>query len=123
MSNFSILVKNNLKLLFNSFKNSKSKGKFVSSGVFLVFCTLLVLVSLVSNAVMQTSSYIQMGEPKIALYYAMTYSLLILLLMSTLRGATTAKTTDADLLLSLPIKKSTVILSKSVSKYLFEKVS
>lgn len=122
MSNLSILIKNNFRMFVRSLKSSKKLGKLFASWIFFAVIGIFLVTSMVAGAVGQTTMFIELGAPELSLYYAVCYTLIILLLMAILRGTTLPKTTDADFLLSLPVTRREVIVSKSVSKYIFEMI-
>lgn len=109
-------------MFIRSIKNSKKLGKLFASWVFFAAVGGLFVVSMVTGAVGQTKLFMELGAPELTLYYAVCYTMIILLLMAILRGTTLPKTTDADFLLSLPVTRREVIISKSISKYIFEMI-
>ena len=60
-----------------------------------------------------------MGLSKIVLFNGFLISFVISILVAVMKITATHTFSDADLLLSMPIKKSTIALVKTISKYLF----
>lgn len=118
-NNFLILVRANFRMLWGGMKYSKRKKRFLSLPLLLIGVVLLVLL-MVSNAVGQTMVFLQEGHPEGAIYSAVSTAVMLAFLLAVMRGGTTNTSNDADFLLSLPIKRHTILLSKSVSRYLFD---
>ena len=121
MNNFTILIKMYLQASIGSIKRSKSLSRFTTSGIILwLLVAGLLLFSMGSSAYAAMQGYTTLGIPEVMLFPGVMLAMLLAVLMAVLRGASTGTSIDAELLLSLPIKRSTILLSKSVAKYLFE---
>ena len=62
----------------------------------------------------------ELGIPQIALFNGFLIAIIITVISSVMKVTGTQTTNDASLLLSLPISKQTIVLAKTVSKYLFD---
>lgn len=119
MSNLGILLRSNVKCMFGALQGKKSRKKF---GVVIVLCILGYLaISAVFGLqifeLFRTMGKIGLGQIPLFNSYQIVVMLLIILVFQSISEK--SKTNDSDLLLSMPIKKIDIVLSKTLSKYLF----
>lgn len=119
MSNLGYLLKNNIKCMLGVIQGKKTRKKF---GVVIALCVLgylgiSAIFALQIYGLFQTMGEIGLGQ--IPLFNSFQIALLILIVLTFQSISEKAQTNDSDLLLSMPIKKIDIILSKSLSKYLF----
>lgn len=121
MNKLGILIKNYLLLAWGEIKYKKKKGgRTIGSLALIVVLGAFLIFVMGSSAAGQIYSYQPFGMAHIALAYSLMLALVVSLLMSIMRGSMGSNTADAELLLSLPVTRQTVIVAKSCSKYLFE---
>ncbi|MEA5051664.1 MAG: hypothetical protein VB021_09380 [Oscillospiraceae bacterium] len=120
MNNLGILIKNNFRVFIGSLKYSKRKRRFAASGLLFAVLSVYIVAVMALSAVSQTKMFLDYGKPEYALFYSVVYTLLLMLLTAIMRGVTPTRTSDADMLLSMPLTRREILLSKSVSRYLFE---
>ncbi|MBE5758349.1 MAG: hypothetical protein E7345_05470 [Clostridiales bacterium] len=120
MSNLKILIKNNIDMLLSAFQGKK-KRKSTSTAVALL---VLIGIGLIALYSLQTWSMFNglgnIGLQKLVLFHGIITTLTVMIVLGVMRVTGEQKHTDDDLLMSLPIKKSDIIISKSISKYLFD---
>ncbi len=100
-------------------RGKKSKSNKVG---IVLFC-LLTLVIIFASGMQAYSMYEVLCETNTQenlLFSGVSTLILFSLVMGGLRSSNTKRTQDADFLLSLPIKKSTIVLSKTVGKYFYD---
>src|ERR1035437_2623310 len=119
MNNFWILVKNNAFVFWGSLKNRR-KGKYAASGALMAILLLFVGFSLASQSVATTATLIDAGVPDLSIFMSLISALTIGILFGLMRAANTAGSKDAELLLSLPVRRVTVVCSKVVTQYIFD---
>ncbi|MGD9901287.1 MAG: hypothetical protein AB7S44_01980 [Spirochaetales bacterium] len=120
MNNFKILMKNNFNILIGSLQGKKERKKMTVMIGLVVLMGLGFFVLSLFQAYSQYVGLSPLGLSKIALFNGVLISLVTLTLISVMKTTSARTATDADLLLSLPIKKSTIAISKVVSTYLFD---
>ena len=108
--------------MLGALQGKKSRKKF---GVVIVLCILGYLgISAVFGlqifGLFQTMGEIGLGQIPLFNSYQIVIMLLIILAFQSLTEK--SKTNDSDMLLSMPIKKIDIVLSKTLSKYLFNLV-
>jgi len=120
MNNFGKLIKVNFLVFWGSLKNSKKTGRNVFSGTMMFLLIAFFGLMMAFQSVMQTTAFIQEGYPELSVFQSLMSSLTIGFLFGLMRSATSPASKDADMLLSLPIRKIVVILSKVVTQYIFD---
>ena len=120
MSNLKILLKNNFLMLLGRLQGKKKRA---STNVAI---TLLVLgiVGIFALYTLQAWSMFEglgkLGLGKLCVFHAVVTTLTVLLIIGIMRVTGKTRENDADFLLSLPIKKRDIIISKLINKYLFD---
>ncbi len=119
-SKLKILVLNYLLVFWGSFKYNKKTSKIIGSSIAIVIGGLVFMVLMGITAFGQMTIYAQIGMPEAGFYYFLVLAFLLAILMAVMRSSTNNNATDADMLLSMPLPRQTIMLAKSLSKYLFE---
>ncbi len=116
-----LLIKNYFKCFLGRVSSKKGNASKTSIGLLIVilFSSLFVYM-FVNLAIMTTKSALDVGEPSIALYINATMAVLFSLFMMITKSTLPNKNSDEDNLLSLPIKKSSIICAKIFYDYLFD---
>lgn len=120
MSNLKILLKNNFNLLLGRLQG---KRKRKSTGV-AILLLVLGMVGIFALYSLQAWSMFKglggFGLGKLCVFHGIITTLTVMLIIGIMRVTGKAKGNDSDFLLSLPIKKRDIIISKMVNKYLFD---
>lgn len=122
MRNFFTLIKANLFIFLGSLNKAK-KGRYITSALLMLVFLVFFGGSMAMQAVFQAHFFVREVDPSIpefAIYAGIVTSLTMSLLFGIMRATTTTAAKDSDLLLSMPIRKSTVVLSKIITQYFFD---
>ena len=120
MNNLSILLKNSFNNMIGAMLGKKKK-RTVKPSIIIVILTFLGFLALsFFQAFSQYVGLAPMGLAKMPLFNGVMITFVILVLYVSMKITATPKTNDTDLLLSLPIKKSTIALAKILTRYLFD---
>ena len=119
MSNLGILIRNNIYSMVGAFQGKKKRAKasitiIVSIILYLAICGVYALQV---KGLFELMKETGIGEIPLFNSFQVVFMILIILAFQQLTGK--SKTNDSDLLLSLPLKKYEIVLSKTISKYLF----
>jgi hypothetical protein len=117
------LVYNYLLTFIGSFISKRRNARFAVGVLFVLGIGALMVFLFTNTAIATTVKFAQLGVPELAMYSNSFMAILIILFLTVMRSALPAKTTDEQLLLSLPIKKTQIILAKSLFNYLFDFLS
>lgn len=128
MHNVKLLVKNYLNSFIGGFIKNKKKGKYLKAIIFLGFVSLLMLAFFCYSAYTMTNEFINLDKENYsyagyAIYTACSNLIMMVLLFIILKSTAPSVSKDAELLLSLPIKKKEIIIAKSISSYLFDLIA
>lgn len=121
MSNLKLLIKNSINVFLGTFQN-KTKSKSVATAItFLILgCAgILTIYTLQANSMFEGLGK-QLGLYDLCMFHAFTTALSVSLIISFMRVSDKQKTNDSDLLLSLPIRKIDIVVSKTLVKYIFD---
>lgn len=122
MRNFFTLIKSNLFIFLGSLNKAK-RGRYITSGLLILFFFVFFGGSMALQAIAQAHLFIREVTPPIpefAIYAGIVTSMTMSLLFGIMRATTNTGAKDADLLLSMPIRKSVVVLSKITTQYFFD---
>jgi len=119
MNNFWILVKNNILVFWGSLKRRK-KGRYAASGALMALLMLFIGFTLASQSVVTTQALADEGIPDLAIFMSLMSALTIGILFGLMRAANAPGSKDAELLLSLPVRRVTAVCSKVVTQYIFD---
>lgn len=121
MSNLKLLIKNNINSFVGTFQN-KTKNKSTTTALILLIIGSLALLAI--YALQANSMFLELGKQlgfyELCMFHSFTTTLSVCLIIGFMRVSDKQKTNDTDLLLSLPIRKIDIIISKTFSKYLFD---
>lgn len=123
MNKLGLLLKNYFKCYIGSFTKKKKKKEYLSGGVIALLIGALFVFLFVSMAISTINQFIELGSPETALYVLTTTGITFMFLIVVIKGTSTARSSDTDLLMSLPIKKVIIVLSKILKDYLFDLIS
>jgi ABC-2 type transport system permease protein len=119
MSSFIILVKNNCRIFIGSLRGRKNTKTIVAvavMGVLFAFIAFSLAMSSVTMAQVLTDA----GIPDLSIYLGLVSALTLGILFGLMRSANAPVSRDADLLLSMPLRRFTIVCSKVVSQYIFD---
>jgi len=120
MSKFFLLVRTNVLVLLGTMRKNRTPGRYILSGIFLAFAFIAVTLSFGGQSFVQQMLLRKSGVPELGITVALVTALSLSILIGLMRAATMPRSNDADLLLSMPISRTTVIASKIVTQYLFD---
>ena len=132
MRNIFLLTKNYLINLIGSLSRQFNKSKFVVAGVFLLLLGSLLIASLTYTSYVTVDQFI-LTEKEIFNEYGIVVNLtpyamllnfvtltLIMLVSLVMKSSSVDEDKDLELLLSLPIKKYQILVSKSLVSYIID---
>lgn len=120
MREFMALIRINF-LSFLGALQKKKKGRYVGGVVMILFFVFIFGGSMSMQAVMSAYQLVVIYNlPRYAIFVGIVSSLAFSLLFGLMRATNSPTSKDADLLLAMPIRKSTVVLSKIITQYLFD---
>ncbi len=123
MRNTFLLVKNYLNCYLGSFVKKFNKGKYVVGVGVVLFFSLLLIGYLAFNSYIVTEEFIKLSPldykyAPFAMFSNISTIIMIMLFTVILKATGNDKSTDADLLLSMPFKKEEIIAAKSLSLFI-----
>ena len=120
MNSLKILLKNNFNILLGRLQGKK-KRKSTKVALSLLFLGILGLFAL---SLLQAWSMFkglgELGLGKLCVFHGVIITLTTIIIIGIMRVGGKSKGNDTDFLLSLPIKKHIIIISKLFSKYFFD---
>lgn len=124
MRNIILLIRNYFNSFVGSFAKNKKVGKYINAVILIALFAVLMLAFFIYSAYTTTNEFINLDKENysyvgFAMYMACSNICMLTFLFIVLRSTAPAKSSDASLLLSMPIKKSEIIIAKSISMYLF----
>ena len=126
MNNILILTKNYFKSFVGSLsKNSKNPSFYIG---LLICCglSLFITMSFTVNSITTTQLFLDMSREgvlhaeRMAMYTNCTMAILMLLFVTVMRSVIPSKSSDNDTLLSLPITKMQITISKGIYNYIID---
>ena len=119
MRNLGILIKNNINCAVGALQGKKGRKQ---AGIVIPLIVLGVLaisavVGLQFYAIFDTFGKLGLGQ--IPLFNSMQVALLLIVVLAFQNMTGKSKTNDSDFLLSMPLKRIEIVISKVISKYLF----
>ena len=120
MRNFWLLTKNNFNILIGRLQGKKQRKSTPAATALFVagVVGLIALYSFQAWTMFDGLGVASLG--KICMFHACTTGVSVLAILAIMRAAATEKSNDNDFLLSMPIKKRDIILSKLLNKYMFD---
>lgn len=119
MNNFFLLVKINILLFLGSMK-IKKKGRYIIAAILLIISYAFLGLIFGGQSFLQASMFREMGIPEMGIFTSLITALSLSFFISLMRASTAPTSVDAELLLALPISRSTVVFSKVASQYIFD---
>ncbi len=108
-------------LIFVGALQKKKKGRYVGAALMILFFLIFFGGSMSIQAVATAYQLVIVYHlPSYAIFMGLTTALAMSMLFGLMRATTSPTAKDADLLLSMPLRKSTVVLSKIMTQYLFD---
>lgn len=120
MYNFKILLKNNLNILLGKLNKKSKRKSTLFGGLLLVFGLIALTLIYTLQAKSMFDGLAPLHVEKVCIFHALLTSLSVIVIIGIMRTTANTKNSDTDFLMSLPIKKSEIILSKTLSKYIFD---
>lgn len=122
MRNLGILIKNNINCAVGALQGKKGRKQASIAIPLIVLGAIAIsaVVGLQFYALFETFGRIGLGQ--IPIFNSIQVVLLLLVVLSFQNMTGKAKSNDSDFLLSMPLKRIEIILSKVISKYLFNVV-
>ncbi len=121
MRELGILIKNEYNILLGSIQGKKHRKSTVYASTML----LLGVIALVAIYTYQAKTMYdglgkQLGLFDLCLFHGILTTVCVTILIGVMRISAKSKTNDADLLLSLPIKRGYIVIAKTINKYIFD---
>ena len=125
MNKLLLLLKTYGKIYLGSISRKGNKKETISGGALVLVLSLVFVVLFTSMSITTIEQFLQLDppEPVYALYVLTSTGIIFMLLIVVLKGTNFKKSNDHDLLLSLPLSKTTIVLSKILKDYLFDLIS
>ena len=121
MHNTWILIKNYFNcFLGNLVKRKNEAFKYGTALLFLLLFSGVFVFMFTSISINSTIEAIKIDMPIISLYLTASMSLMFVVLMTITKSSTPTKSSDEELLLSLPVSKTNIVVSKVFYDYLFD---
>lgn len=121
MRNTLLLIKNYFQCFLGRISGKKGSASKTSFGILLMLLFACIFIFMFVNlAIMTTQSAIDLESPVLALYINAAMALLFALLMMITKSTLPKKSTDEDMLLSLPLTKRQIIVAKVFYDFLFD---
>lgn len=120
MNKLKILLKNNFNIFIGGFQGKK-KRKSTATAITLICILGLGILALYSvQAMTMFNGLGALGLNKLVLFHGIITTLTVMVILGVMRTTAEVKHSDNDLLLSLPLKKKDLVISKTINKYLFD---
>lgn len=125
MNKLLLLLKTYGKIYLGSIARKGNKKETISGGAIVLIISLIFMVLFTSMSITTIEQFLELDppQPEYALYVLTSTGIIFMLLIVVLKGTNFKKSNDHDLLLSLPISKTTIVLSKILKDYLFDLIA
>lgn len=125
MNKLFLLLKNYGKIYLGAISKKSNKKDYLGGGAIIGLVGILFVVLFSSTAITTISQFLALDPPQpiYALYVLTSTGLIFMLLTVVLRGTSMKKANDHDLLLSLPLNKTVIVLSKILKDFIFDFIS
>ena len=120
MTNLGILIKKDFSILIGKLRGKKKQKSTAFATKLLILGAILLLAYYSYTAWIMYDGLGVWAEGKLCVFHACTTSVAVLIILGMMRSSSKKKTSDADLLLSMPIKKRDIVISKTLSRYFFD---
>lgn len=120
MTNLKILLKNNFNIFLGTIQGKK-KRKSTTAAVSVLILGIVGIYALYTfQAFSMFKGLGELGLYDLCVFHGIITTLSVLTIIAVMRSSGTNMTSDTDLLLSLPICKKDIVISKTVNKYIFD---
>lgn len=119
MNKLKILFKNNLNIFIGGFQGKKKRKNGVAITL-IVFLALLILASYSLQTYQMFDGLGSLGLNNLVMFHGIITTLTVLVILGVMRSTADVKHSDNDLLLSLPLTKKEIIISKTFNKYFYD---
>ena len=121
MRNTWLMMKNYFgSFLHNIFNKKNDNLKNRSAILFVLALGAIFVFMFTSLSINTTNEALKFGEPVVSLYLTASMSLLFVILMTITKSTAISKNNDDELLLSLPVSKTSIVCAKVFYDYLFD---
>ena len=120
MNNLGILLKNNFNILIGQIAGKKKRKSTQVATSLLILGAIGIVVLYTLQAFSMFNGLSKLSLEKVCLFHAILTTLVVICIIGIMRTSANAKTNDADFLLSLPINRRDIIISKTINKYIFD---
>ena len=120
MTDLKLLLKLNFLRFIAVFKGKKKERSNVSALCLLILAVLGVLALYSVQCTLMYKDLAPVGLAKMCVFLGVIISLSVLMIFAVMRTTTNNTAGDTDFLMTLPIKKSSIIVSKVLSTYLMD---
>lgn len=125
MNKLLLLLKTYGKIYLGSIARKGNKKETISGGAIILIISIVFMVLFTSMSITTIEQFLELDPPApvYALYVLTSTGIIFMLLIVVLKGTNFKKSNDHDLLLSLPLSKTTIVLSKILKDYLFDLIT
>ena len=122
MNNLKILFKNNFNIMLGNFQGKKKRASTMSATLLLIICAVAIVAVYSYQAWTMFDAFSSIGLANMLIFHSLIVTMTVVVTIGVMRITINATSTDEWLLLSLPIKKRDIIISKVLNRYLFDLV-
>lgn len=119
MRTLRILLRTNFLSLVGSFRK-KSKTSVVLTALLVVFLSLMIVGTFAGLGGSTAYNMIKYGLDEYAIFTSISVSMIVALMFGVTNSSRDARGNDTDMLVSMPIPKSSIVLSKLLGMYLLD---
>ncbi len=114
-----ILLRTEFLSLVNS-ANRKGKTPFIVAAVLLAILSIFIIGMFGFIGASTASILVDKGLSEFAVFFSLSLSMIIALMFGVMNSTRDARSNDTDMLLSMPIPKSSIVISKLLGMYLLD---
>lgn len=125
MRNIGLLIKYHFLMFFGNLTSKKNTTKVISGGLVFFLISILMISAFTFTAITTTKQFVELskelpGAEEMAMFSNLIIGLLLVFLFTIMRSIYPSKYSDVEMLLSLPITKTQIIVAKAFYNYLFD---
>ncbi len=120
MSNLWILLKKDFNIMLGKMQGKKKRTSTMASGLLLTVLMVSVCASMIFQAWIMFEEFVPLGLAKMIVFHSLTLVVTVVATIGVMRITVNTRSNDEWLLLSSPIKKRDIVLSKLINRYLFD---
>lgn len=120
MTNLSILIKNNFKIMLGNFQGKKKRASTLSATLLLLLCAGAIVAFYTYQAWTMFDNFVPLGLADMLIFHAMIIATTVVVTIGVMRVTVSANSSDEWFLLSMPIKRRDIIVAKMLNRYLFD---